>query len=184
MKKNIVLTMLLLFAVAAVFAGQRTIRLVPATEDFVSLGAGYQTMAEDSTWTGIFLYPGYAIGTMPDGREVEVWILGDSTAAGDKDSLRVFLQPLFYDVADDTMRLSTTTALAAANASTDQAQLATIAIDTVVITPAAYAFGATDFVVHRKATVGLCDAIKMTIILGPGAGSIQFKPRIYFIETN
>jgi hypothetical protein len=161
------------------YGKQRTEVLYPLDEDFAGQGAGYITLAEGMTWTGIFRFERNGskrnyLGT------AEVWILGDSTAVGDADNITVIAQPLFYDATDDTMRLSTTTALVASGANTDQSQLATIAYDSLRIVWN-FDYTSTDFVIHRQADVGLCDGILLSIILDATTGSIRFKPRVYIL---
>ena len=176
-------TLFLMLAISS-FGKQRTEVLYPLDEDFAGQGSGYITLAEGNTWTGIFRFE-------KDGQKrnyvdttIDAWVLGDSTAEGDADAMTVILQPLFYDATDDTMRLSTTIAQAASYASTDQAGLATIAYDTVRVVwlfdyGASVSPDGTDFLVHRKADIGRCDAVLMSIILDATTGSIRFKPRIY-----
>lgn len=184
----IIYSVLLVFIIPIFsFAQEHVVVLHPVDSDFVSMnnkGRNLLTLAEGNTTNLVYVFPGYKDERIKYSGTVEFWMDGDSSAVGDSDSLQITIQPLFYDSKNDTMLASTTAALGAANASTDQAQLATIANGVKTITVDDFNFAPnTDFVITRQADLGLCWGALVKVTLGSGAGSITYIPKLLLLSN-
>lgn len=167
-------------------AQEHVVVLHPVDSDFVAMnneGKNLLTLTEGNTTNLLYLFPGYKDNRIKYSGNVEFWMDADSSAVGDSDNLTITIQPQYYDAKNDTMLSSTTAALGAENASTDQAQLATIANGVKAIVTALDFAPNTNFVITRQSDLGLCWGALVKVTLDATAGSITYTPKLLVLSN-